>query len=148
MPYIQTRSGLTARVVRVARCAVPGSHLRTAAHWEAVATASGRDALPRIYGTDIKERSGRHHERTTFSAASEVGSWLRQQEPVPLLARRGQCTVMTTALLHSAWLNSDAQPRKGALCKPTLISDRITITMYPVHNIVCVYYVNCTVYHQ
>ncbi len=97
--------------------AVPGSHLRTAAHWETTATAAGRVALPRIYGTDIKERPGRNHERTTFSADSEVGSWLRQQEPVPLLAKRGQCTVMTTALLHSAWLNSDTHPRKGILIR-------------------------------
>jgi hypothetical protein len=37
----------------------------------------------------------------------------RRQQPVPLLARRGQCTVMTTALLHSAWLNRDSAPRKG-----------------------------------
>ena len=102
------RTPLTAVII-----AVPGSHLRTAAHWEATATAAGRLALPRIYGTDIKERPGRNHERTTFSAGSKVGSWLRQQEPVPLLARRGQCTVMTTALLHSAWLNTDTQPRKG-----------------------------------
>ena len=69
--------------------------------------------MPRIYGTDIKERAGRSHERTTFPVSSEVGKWLRQQEPVPLLAQRGQCTVMTTALLHSAWLNCDTQPRKG-----------------------------------
>ena len=116
--HCRTRSRLTDCASRPhCLCAVPGSHLRTAAHWEAVATASGREALPRIYGTDIKERAGRNHERTTFSASSEVGGWLRQQEPVPLLARRGQCTVMTTALLHSAWLNSDAHPRKGALCK-------------------------------
>lgn len=78
-----------------------------------MASAAGRVALPRIYGTDIKERPSRNRERTVFSASSEVGSWLRQQEPVPLLAKRGQCTVMTTALLHSAWLNSDTHPRKG-----------------------------------
>jgi ectoine hydroxylase-related dioxygenase (phytanoyl-CoA dioxygenase family) len=95
---------------------VAGSHLRTAAHWEAVTSSSsqsGRQSLPRIYGTDIRARPGRDHERTTFPANSDVGSWLRQQEPVPLLARRGQCTVMTTALLHSAWLNQDSEPRKG-----------------------------------
>ena len=116
---------------------VPGSHLRTAAHWESVASPVGRLAMPRIYGTDIQERpAGRNESRSTLPESGEHGSWLREQEPVPLLARRGQCTVMTTALLHSPWyvhkrrttrfpgkslrkiacvsrLNDDSSPRKG-----------------------------------
>ena len=98
---------------RAAMRYVPGSHVRTAEHWEGVASDADRRRLPRIYGTDIHERPGRGDERTTLPVNGPVGGWLREQEPVPLLAKRGQATVMTTALLHAAWLNSDTSPRKS-----------------------------------
>jgi ectoine hydroxylase-related dioxygenase (phytanoyl-CoA dioxygenase family) len=101
---------------RAAMRFAPGSHLRTAAHWEELIGMGDqhqqRSELPRIFGTDIRERTDRP-DRTTISTDTEPGGWLRMATPQPLLARRGQCTVMTTALLHSAWRNTDSSPRKA-----------------------------------
>ncbi|MEC7226069.1 MAG: hypothetical protein VXW00_04290, partial [Candidatus Latescibacterota bacterium] len=70
----------------------PGSHRRLAQAWEEQVTL--RDEMPRVIGIKMEDLPA-----------------LDFDQPCPLLARAGQATVLSTAMVHGASLNVDNAPR-------------------------------------
>lgn len=70
----------------------PGSHRRLAQAWEEQVAL--RDEMPRVIGIKMEDLPALDFDR-----------------PCPLLARAGQATVLSTAMVHGASLNVDSAPR-------------------------------------
>jgi hypothetical protein len=86
----------------------PGSHRQLAKHWQQQPELQG--CLPRVQGmrqSDLPD--------LPFSEAQ------------PLLARAGQGTVLTTAMVHGASVNLDEHPRKALVV--TFSADSVTVVL-------------------
>ncbi len=70
----------------------PGSHRLLAQAWEEQAAL--RDQMPQVIGVKMEDLP-----KLDFA------------QPQPLLARAGQATVLSTAMVHGASLNVDSAPR-------------------------------------
>ena len=85
---------------RAALRVLKGSHVALQEHWEEMLSLPANQ-LPLNHGPrweDPGEPDARPFARRT---------------PTPMVARRGQATAWTQAALHSAWYNSDSEPRSG-----------------------------------
>jgi hypothetical protein len=90
---------------------LPGSHRPIMQHWDTVLTAAHKQMLPRCHGmrTHPPEGQGAYPEHIP-----EPPDWpYSQSEPMPVAVRRGTAQVFTQSMLHSAWPNTDTEPRKG-----------------------------------
>lgn len=90
---------------------LPGSHRPIMEHWGRVLADDHKQKLPRCHGlrTHPAEGEGAYPEHIP-----EPADWaFSQSEPVPVEVRRGTAQVFTQSMLHSAWPNTDTQPRKG-----------------------------------
>jgi len=88
----------------------PGSHRLLASHWEQAPDPGGR--LPRVQGVSMADLPD-----------------LAFKEPQPLLARAGQVTVLTTAMVHGASVNLDRLPRKALIV--TFTATGVTVELPP-----------------
>lgn len=90
---------------------LPGSHRPIMEHWSRVLTAEHRAELPRVHGVwpAPREACGSYPEYIPDLVATP---WL-EQEPVPVVARRGQMLVANQCGLHSAWQNRLDTTRKA-----------------------------------
>lgn len=91
----------------------PGSHHAHFDLWDQQLRSGDLDAraLPRIIGC----------------RAADLPT--PQRQPVPCEAKAGQVTVLTTAVLHSAWDNSDTQPR--LVLNPSFTAAGVTVALPP-----------------
>ena len=71
----------------------PGSHIRIAA--ERQEDPDLKDAVPQVAGTSLNQLKD-----------------LQYTDPIPIVARAGQVSVLTTAMVHGASVNVDSLPRK------------------------------------
>ncbi|MDE3001299.1 MAG: phytanoyl-CoA dioxygenase family protein [Gemmatimonadota bacterium] len=92
---------------------IPGSHRPIMEYWSRVLTPEHKAMLPRVHGVrpDPKEGAPAYPEHVPDLADSP---WL-EQEPTPMVARRGQMLILCSSGLHSAWQNEDTVPRKAML---------------------------------
>lgn len=90
---------------------LPGSHRPIMRHWDRVLTEAHKEMLPRCHGmrTHPIKGQGAYPEHIP-----EPPDWpYSTSEPVPVAVRRGTVQVFTQSMLHSAWPNTDTEPRKG-----------------------------------
>jgi len=90
---------------------LPGSHRPIMEHWSRILRPEHKTKLPRVHGL----RPSPDPEDAAFPEhIPDVGGtpWL-ECEPKPAVAGRGQLLVLCSAMLHSAWQNEDAVPRKA-----------------------------------
>eukprot|EP01047_Picozoa_sp_COSAG01_P070997 COSAG01_NODE_10908_length_2054_cov_1.692583_2_plen_329_part_00 len=93
---------------------LPGSHLPIMDHWDRVLRPSRLDQLPRVHGLrPCPPPSQRNYPEGLPDRLGEME--FLETEPTALVARRGQLTVHSGALLHSAWFNPSPAPRKALL---------------------------------
>ena len=88
----------------------PESHRLLARHWEQAPDLRGR--LPRVQGVPMADLPD-----LTFT------------EPQPLLAKAGQVSVLTTAMVHGASVNLDRLPRKAMII--TFTARDVTVELPP-----------------
>ena len=92
---------------------IPGSHRPIMEYWNRVLTPEHKAMLPRVHGVrpDPREGAPAYPEHVPDLTDSP---WL-EQEPTPMVARRGQMLILCSSGLHSAWQNEDTVPRKAML---------------------------------
>ena len=92
---------------------LPGSHRPIMEYWNRVLTPEHKAMLPRVHGVrpDPPEGAPAYPEHVPDLTDSP---WL-EQEPTPMVARRGQLLILCSSGLHSAWQNEDTVPRKAML---------------------------------
>ena len=92
-----------------------GSHRPIASHWEAALSDEHRAQLPRVHGLRLQPTPALPSYPEVIP---EADRWLGT-EPTAVVARRGQATLITTSVVHSAWKNRDVVPRKAIQCQIT-----------------------------
>ena len=92
-----------------------GSHRPIASHWETALSDEHRTQLPRVHGLRLQPTPA---VPSYPEIIPDADRWLGT-EPTAVVARRGQATLITTSVVHSAWKNRDAVPRKAIQCQIT-----------------------------
>ena len=99
------------------RCSacLQGSHRPIASHWETALSDEHRAQLPRVHGLRLQPTPA---VPSYPEIIPDADRWLGT-EPTAVVARRGQATLITTSVVHSAWKNRDVVPRKAIQCQIT-----------------------------